>query len=206
VNPGAYPTFVGSLPLTRRALTFAVECHQGQEREADRAAFILHPLEVAHLLHSRDFPDQVVAAGVLHDVVEDAGVPLAELASRFGARVAHLVEAVSEPPGGGPYAVRKARLRAAIANADPDALAIFAADKIAKTRELRLALVRLEAPSPEIDAHKLEHYWACLAVLEGRLRDHPLVQQLRFELEALAALPPAVAPGLAALSVPAAQG
>ena len=42
-----FPSFVDDLPLTRRALEFAAARHGGQEREADHALFILHPLEVA---------------------------------------------------------------------------------------------------------------------------------------------------------------
>jgi hypothetical protein len=41
-----------------------------------------------------------------------------------------------------------------------------------------------------IDAARLEHYWASLTLLEDRLDHHPLVRQLRFELEALEMLPP----------------
>ena len=182
-----FPSFVEDLPITRRALEFAAQQHRGQQREADHAPFILHPLEVAQLLRGRDYPDAVVAAGVLHDVIEDADVDPAALERHFGARVAALVTAVSEPPGGGSYPERKARLRDAIAAADADAAAVFAADKVAKARELRMSLVR----SPgQLDAAKLEHYWTSLGVLEQRLGDHPLVRQLRFELEALELLPP----------------
>src|SRR3954463_5559797 len=138
-----YPTFVNALPVTRRALEFAAARHRGQRREADRAPFILHPLEVAQLLRGRDYPDEVVAAGVLHDVIEDAHVEFDELRRLFGTRVATLVRAVSEPADeGGSYPVPKARLREAVADADADAVAVFAADKVAKTRELRLGVVR----------------------------------------------------------------
>ena len=182
-----FPSFVGELPITCRALEFAAEQHRGQRREADHAPFILHPLEVAQLLRGRDYPDPVVAAGVLHDVIEDAHVESAELERRFGARVAALVTAVSEPAGGGDFAARKARLRDAIAVADADAVAVFAADKVAKVRELRMSLAR---DPGTVDADKLEHYWASLTLLEDRLAQHPLVRQLRFELEALEMLPP----------------
>jgi (p)ppGpp synthase/HD superfamily hydrolase len=182
-----YPSFVEELPITRQALEFASRHHSGQRRDADQAPFILHPLEVAQLLRGRDYPDAVVAAGVLHDVIEDADVEYDDLERRFGERVAALVEVVSEPPGGGSYAERKARLRDAIARADADAAAVFAADKVAKARELRMSLAR---DPGRLDAEKMEHYWASLGVLEQRLEDHPLVRQLRFELEALALLPP----------------
>ena len=185
-----FPSFVAELPITREALEFATAQHAGQRRDADQAPFILHPLEVAQLLRGRDYPDHVVAAGVLHDVIEDTDVGYDEIERRFGTAVASLVRAVSEPPGGGDYAERKARLRAAVAQASADAAAVFAADKVAKVRELRLALVRRSDSGPAIDPGKSEHYWASLAMLEHRLGYHPLVRQLRFELEALRALPP----------------
>lgn len=191
VSAQRYPTFVDRLPLTRRALEFATSRHHGQRREADAAPFILHPLEVAHLLHGRDYPDHVVAAGVLHDVLEDTPSQRAELERLFDPRVAEIVCAVTEPPGTVSYAERKAGLRAAVAGADSDALAVFAADKVAKARELRLSVVRRHAGQPaRFDAEKLEHYWACLALLEDRLGPHPFVRQLRFELEAVTLLPP----------------
>jgi (p)ppGpp synthase/HD superfamily hydrolase len=180
-----FPSFVDELPITRRALQFAAERHAGQRREADRAPFILHPLEVAHLLRGRDYPDHVVAAGVLHDLIEDTEVSYDEIEQRFGVSVATLVGAVSEPPGGGDFAERKARLREAVGAASADAVAVYAADKVAKVRELRLGFARGMALDPD----KWDHYWASLELLEQRLGHHPLVRQLRFELEALTLFP-----------------
>jgi hypothetical protein len=187
-----FPSFVSALPTTRAALEFAASRHAGQRRDADNAPFILHPLEVAHLLQGRDYPDHVIAAGVLHDVLEDTDVTRAELDERFGPDVTELVAAVSEPEGGGSYAERKARLREAIARGSTDAAAVFAADKVAKAREFRLGLVSRGGCADAVDRDKLDHYWACLALLERRLGPQPLVRQLRFELEALALLPPSV--------------
>ena len=136
-----FPTFFDDLPITRRALEFAAARHTGQRRAADQAPFILHPLEVAQLLRGRDYPDEVIAAGVLHDVIESAGVGHAELEERFGQHVAALVSAVTEPSTEGGYRERKAALRDAVASAEPDAVAIYAADKVAKLRELRIRIV-----------------------------------------------------------------
>ena len=182
-----FPSFVDDLPLTRRALEFAAARHGGQERKADRAPFILHPLEVAHLLHGRGRPDEVVAAGVLHDTVEDAHVTVEELRAHFGERVAELVGAVTEPEREGPYHERKAALRESVERAEDDAVTIYAADKVAKVRELRMSLA---AGDLALTPGKLEHYEASLALLERRLPAHPLVRQLRFELETLEFLPP----------------
>jgi hypothetical protein len=192
-----YPSFVDALPTTKAALEFAASRHAGQRRDVDNAPFILHPLEVAHLLQGRDYPDHVIAAGVLHDVLEDTDVQREELEDRFGPDVAQLVAAVSEPPGDGTYAQRKARLREVVAGASSDAAAVFAADKVAKAREFRLGIVGRGGSVEAVDGDKLDHYWACLALLERKLGPQPLVRQLRFELEALALLPPSVRSGSA---------
>ena len=131
----------------------------------------------------------MIAAGVLHDLLEDTDVSESELTERFGAEVAQLVVSVSEPAVDGSYAERKALLREVVAHASTDAAAVFAADKVAKAREFRLGLV---SHGGTIDAEKLDHYWQCLELLERRLGHQPLVRQLRFELEALALLPPSV--------------
>jgi (p)ppGpp synthase/HD superfamily hydrolase len=186
--PLRFPSFVAELPVTRRALEFATARHRGQLRDADAAPFILHPLEVAHMLRGRDYPDDVIAAAVLHDIVEDTDVSTQELEQRFGRRVAAFVTAVSEPSPEGSYAERKARLRDQVSRAGSDAVAIYAADKVAKARELRLRVAR--DPRHPLDPDKLQHYRASLAMLETRLGSHPLVRQLRFELETLASLPP----------------
>ena len=198
-----FPSFVDALPVTRRALEFAADHHAGQRRASDDAAFILHPLEVAQLLRNRGYPDEVVAAGVLHDSLEDTDATPLELEQRFGPVVATLVCSVSEPSSGGSYAQRKARLRASVARAGPESLAVYAADKVAKVRELRMTLARdwSAGVSPDT-ADKLHHYWASLALLEDLLDDDPLVAQLRFELEALATLPPRT-PGTLPVSTPA---
>jgi (p)ppGpp synthase/HD superfamily hydrolase len=194
-----FPTFVRELPLTRRALDFAAARHHGQRRKADDAAFILHPLEVAQLLRNHGYPDQVVAAGVLHDSLEDTDATPEELERCFGAEVAQLVCAVSEPPGAGPFAERKARLRAAVADASPQAAAVYAADKVAKARELRMSLARdWSVAADPGTTDKLRHYWASLELLARMLGEHPLVTQLRFELEALETLPPRTPHQLAA--------
>jgi (p)ppGpp synthase/HD superfamily hydrolase len=183
-----FPSFVDELPITRQALEFAAARHTGQQRASDHAPFILHPLEVAHLLRGRDYPDEVVAAAVLHDVIEDTGASRADLEERFGPHVAALVNAVTEPSAEGSYHDRKARLRDAVAGAPPDAVAIYAADKVGKLRELRMVMAT--TPGHTADQEQLEHYWASLELLESRLPGDPLVRQLRFELEALAMLPP----------------
>jgi hypothetical protein len=77
-------SFTRDLPLARAAAAFASERHAGQRRQSDGADFVLHPIEVAALLERSGYPDHVVAAAVLHDVLEDTDAERADLEARFG--------------------------------------------------------------------------------------------------------------------------
>jgi (p)ppGpp synthase/HD superfamily hydrolase len=190
--PAFVPSYIDDLRLARAAVVYAEELHAGQRRESDEAAFVLHPLEVGALLHTTGHREVVVAAGILHDTVEDTEASLPEITERFGDEVAALVAALTEDPSIEDFAERKAALRKQIAEVGPDATSIYAADKVAKVRELR-ARIAVEPDllqSNDRDSARLEHYRASLAMLEEATPEHPLVRQLRFELETLAALPP----------------
>lgn len=179
--------FVERSPLTRDALAFATRWHEGQTRDADSIPFLTHPIEVACLLHEAGYSDEVVAAGVLHDVLEDTEVERGELEERFGFEVAGLVAAVSDDPAIEDHAERKAALRAQVARAGDDAVAVFAADKVSKTRELRVrtGYGRFERK----DEARIEHYRASLEMLDDLMPGHQLVDRLRAELDALHSLP-----------------
>ena len=126
------------LPKTKAAIAYATRMHDGQERQIDGAPFIVHPLEVAALLYEACAPDYLIAAGVLHDTIEKTDARLNDLRERFGARVATLVLAVSEDKHINGYTSRKAALREQVASAGEEALVLFAADKLSKSRELRI--------------------------------------------------------------------
>jgi hypothetical protein len=180
--------------VTADAIPFAWWLHDGQRRASDEAPFILHPLEVAALLYDHGATDEVIAAGVLHDVVEDTSASSERIRRRFGSAVAGLVASVSEDPRIEEERERKAALRDQVEAAAGDAALIFAADKVAKVRELRTFLVSAGCADLlvlEAADRKLEHYMASLAMLERALPGHPLVVLLRFELEAMRELPPA---------------
>jgi (p)ppGpp synthase/HD superfamily hydrolase len=185
---GRHPDFTRGHPMTRAALSFAEERHSGQRREADNAPFVIHPIEVATLLHEAGYPDYVIAAGALHDVIEDTDTESAEISQRFGPKVALLVTALTENPAIEDDAERKTALRSQVARAGGDAAAVFAADKISKARELRLQGER--ARFDRASRAKLDHYDASLEMLSDVMPDHEFVERLRRELEALHNMPP----------------
>jgi (p)ppGpp synthase/HD superfamily hydrolase len=181
------PAFARGLPRTRAALEFADERHAGQRRETDDAPFVVHPIEVASLLHEAGYSDDVIAAGVLHDVIENTETTLGEITQRFGSKIALLVTAVTENAAIADRAKRKAALRFQVAHAGENAAAVFAADKISRSRELRLRARR--APLDRAARAKLEHYRASLEMLAGLIPDPELVKQLRSELNAVEGRP-----------------
>jgi (p)ppGpp synthase/HD superfamily hydrolase len=181
-------TFAHDLPLTQDAIAFARARHRGQRRASDGAPFLIHPLEVASLLERSSYPDQVIAAGVLHDVLEDTDAERGQLEERFGSGVAELVALVSDDPEIGDEEARKSDVRERVRRAGGDGLIIYAADKVSKVRELRMLLA--SGMDPEQAAIKRRRYEASLAMLESEAPAERLVELLRFELEALHAFPP----------------
>jgi (p)ppGpp synthase/HD superfamily hydrolase len=167
----------------RAALDFVRERHAGQRREADGAPFVAHPLEVASILGRHGYPEEIVAAGLLHDVLEKSDTGRHELEARFGRRVAALVEALTDDPAIRDDAERRAALRLQVAQAGDEAGAIFAADKISKARELRH---RARRGGLDRDAvARLEHYRESFEMLERLLPGSALVAELRREMGAL---------------------
>ncbi|MCL6557334.1 MAG: bifunctional (p)ppGpp synthetase/guanosine-3',5'-bis(diphosphate) 3'-pyrophosphohydrolase [Firmicutes bacterium] len=88
-NPGA------DLSLLRRAYSFAEEAHRGQLRISGEE-YITHPLLVAIILSELEMDMETLLAGLLHDVVEDTGVPLDQIRKEFGDEVALLVDGVTK--------------------------------------------------------------------------------------------------------------
>ena len=78
------------------AIIYATILHQGKKRKFSGIPFILHPIEVAQILSTITDDEEVITAGILHDIVEGTDGTLAELEKRFGKRVAVLVDSDSE--------------------------------------------------------------------------------------------------------------
>jgi len=125
--------------LVRGALSVARRSHAGQFRQTgcDEIPFIEHSIAVGELLAEEGYPDEVIAAGLLHDVAEHADVAPGVLRGRFGDDVARLVEALTEDPTIEDYEERKSEHRDRVAGAGPQAQAVFAADKAANVAVLR---------------------------------------------------------------------
>jgi GTP pyrophosphokinase len=83
------------LEIIRRAYDLSLHYHSGQQR-ASGEPYLVHPLEVAILLAEMRLDTTAIAAGLLHDSVEDTTVTTEEIKEKFGEQVAHIVEGVTK--------------------------------------------------------------------------------------------------------------
>lgn len=124
------------------AIIYATVMHQGKVRKLGNTPYILHPLEVAQILSAMTNDQDVITAGILHDIVEDTDGTLEEIEKRFGERVAFLVSSESENdyPGESKDASWKRRKEESLKvlkNTDDQGVRmLWLADKLANIRSL----------------------------------------------------------------------
>jgi len=83
------------LSIIKKAYDFSLKYHEGQSR-ASGDPYLVHPLEVALVLAEMKMDPVAVAAGLLHDSVEDTSVTIVDIRKEFGEQVAHIVEGVTK--------------------------------------------------------------------------------------------------------------
>ncbi len=83
------------ISLIEKAYEVASTSHAGQKRKSGEA-YIIHPLYVAIILADLEMDKETIAAGLLHDVVEDTDMTVEDLAEEFGEEVANLVDGVTK--------------------------------------------------------------------------------------------------------------
>ena len=130
------------MELVSEAIVFAVKAHDGMRRRKGDSPYILHPMEAAVIVGSMSDDQNVIAAAVLHDVVEDAGITMDEIGQRFGKRVQQLVESETENkredlPPEDTWRVRKEESLQVLKNTeDPAVLMVWLGDKLANMRAI----------------------------------------------------------------------
>jgi len=186
-------------PLVRAALEQARTDHEGQVRNGSGGMpYIEHPMRVAALLDEHGFGEEVLAAALLHDVVEDSETTLDELREKFGGEVVGLVGAMTDDESIDDYRQRKAEHRERLAAAPTEAMAIYGADKLTNVRTLAEAYaeegdaVREEFKVPvEL---KLEIWEEDLKLLREKTPELPFLDQLEAGLSSFRASLEAPAP------------
>ncbi len=125
------------MTVEEKALKFAIEAHKGQVRKSEPdKPMIFHPINVGNILKEYGFDENVVAAGFLHDVVEDTNHTFDDIKKEFGEDIASLVYGASEPDKSLPWIDRKKHTIESIKNLDMRHKAVICADKISNLEDL----------------------------------------------------------------------
>lgn len=172
--------------LLKRALDHAAAWHKDQRRKYPGAdvPYMSHLAGVAITLARHRFDEEVVAAGALHDCIEDAGVTHAELARLFGERVADLVRHVTEEDKSLAWEERKRRYLEHFSHKPWEAQAITLADKIDNFESIVVCARHHGDPWSQFKRGRdaqLARFDALAALLVG-LAPHPLIDEYKLAL------------------------
>jgi len=135
-------------PVVEQALRVSAAAHAGQFRKGpDRVHYATHPMHVALMLAKWGFDDDVIAAGLLHDVVEDCeSWTFPRVEEQFGTHIASIVRQLTEDESS-PWEERKRTAIDQVSQLSPEAASVKAVDKL---HNLRCLLDELQmASDPE---------------------------------------------------------
>ena len=130
------------LPLYEKAVVFAAAAHCGATRKGSRIPYLSHPIEAAAIVAEMTDDEELIAAAVLHDVIEDTDVTKEEIERCFGLRVAHYVGCETEDkrrdlPPGDTWKLRKQEAIAFMRDkADTGARMLALGDKLSNLRAI----------------------------------------------------------------------
>ena len=148
-------------PLINKAKMLAGKAHEGQMRKYSGMPYIVHPIEVATIVQSVDHTDEMIAAALLHDVVEDTEYTVADISKEVSPKVAALVEGLTDvsKPEDGNRKTRKAMDKDHLAKQSAEVQTIKLADVISNSQDIK-------ANDPSFAKVYIEEMKALLEVLD----------------------------------------
>ncbi len=132
--------------LIEKAVRIAVLAHKEQTRKESDLPYVMHPFMVAFKLQKYDFPDEVIAAALVHDVVEDTKFTTEELRKELGPEVSEIVKTVTNDDSL-PWEEKKRKYIETVRNGPIGAKAVATADKI---HNLESILIAYQEKGPEV--------------------------------------------------------
>lgn len=163
--------------LIERAARIAVIAHKEQLRKGEDIPYIVHPFMIALLLTSYKFPEVVIAAALVHDVLEDTAFPETQLREEMGEEVMTILRAVTNDDLL-PWVEKKKKYIETVRAGSDGAKAVATADKIHNAQSL-LVVAAKQGPDvwKHFDAGREKKLWfenAMLSMLQETWQ-HPLV-------------------------------
>jgi (p)ppGpp synthase/HD superfamily hydrolase len=147
-------------PLINKAKMLAGKAHEGQFRKYSGMPYIVHPIEVATIVQTVEHSDEMIAAALLHDVVEDTDYSFEDIAKEVSPEVADLVKGLTDvsSPQDGNRKVRKAIDKDHLAEQNAEVQTIKLADVISNSKDIK-------ANDPKFAKVYIEEMKALLEVL-----------------------------------------
>lgn len=174
-----------NINIIETALRIAIEAHKSQIRKGDDQPYIIHPVMVALKLVKHNFPDEVIAAALTHDVLEDTDYPEDKLREELGDDVLEIIKAVTNDQSL-PWEEKKKKYVETVRNGSEGAKAVALADKIHNLESLFIAHEK-QGPAlwKRFNRGKDQKIWFENEVLK-MLKDtweHPMIEEYEYLLE-----------------------
>lgn len=176
-----------------KAIVFATNAHEEVRRKGKERLYILHPLEAMIIVSGLTEDEDVLAAAVLHDTIEDTEVTKEQILAVFGERVANLVAAESEDkredlPAESTWKTRKQETIDHLKSISRDAKLICLGDKLANIREMSrdhavLGDALWERFNQKDKSLHCWYYSSVFQVLADEFGDVPAIKEYRRLLE-----------------------
>ncbi|MGJ7911924.1 HD domain-containing protein [Neobacillus sp. LXY-1] len=122
--------------VIEKALQVASKAHLNQRRKLTDIPYITHPVAVGMILMKAGYNDAIVAAGILHDTVEDTMITLEDLEREFGHEISKIVEGCSEPDKSLSWEERKQHTIHLLKESPIEVRAVACADKLHNIRSI----------------------------------------------------------------------
>ena len=176
------------MDIVEKALQTASKSHEGQYRKNTDIPYITHPVAVGMMLLKAGYSEEIVAAGILHDTVEDTPLSLEDIKKEFGANIAEMVEGSSEPDKSLPWKDRKEHTIEFLKTASEEIRAVVCADKLHNIRSIIRDFEQIgEEVWKRFNAGKEQQKWYYTNVIEslGAKSNFDLLEELRSEVDRL---------------------
>jgi (p)ppGpp synthase/HD superfamily hydrolase len=176
------------MDVIEKALQTASKSHEGQYRKNTDIPYITHPVSVGMMLLKAGYSEEVIAAGILHDIVEDTTLTLEDIENEFGAKIAKIVEGSSEPDKSLPWKNRKEHTIEFLKTASEEIRAVVCADKLHNIRSIIRDYQQIgEEVWKKFNAGREQQKWYYTNVVEslGTQSTFDLFKELRNEVDRL---------------------
>ncbi|SFJ54254.1 MULTISPECIES: HD domain-containing protein [unclassified Bacillus (in: firmicutes)] len=175
--------------LIEKAMQFAAIKHEGQMRKGTNIPYIIHPFGVALILQKEKQCDEVIAAGLLHDTLEDTSTTEAELCEHFGEEVLKLVQAASEPDKLLSWEERKKHTIQSLSHRSNEEITLIIADKLHNLRSIQEDVEREDDQVwSRFNRGKRDQSWYYMSILhalKGKKEDIPIIRVFEKETQNL---------------------